>query len=75
MTTHDRISRDPKVMSGKPCIIGTRITVQQILEDISDGMSFKDMLEAYEHVSEGDIRAAVAFAADFIAHEGLVAAE
>lgn len=75
MSTLDHISRDPAVMSGKPCIRGTRVTVQQILEDIADGMSVAEVLEAYEHLTEQDVRAAVAYAAEFLAHEGLIAAE
>jgi uncharacterized protein (DUF433 family) len=72
---HNRIVRDPKVMTGKPCIAGTRITVQQILEDIADGMSVQDVIDAYEHITADDVRAAVAYAADYLAHEGLAAAE
>lgn len=75
MKAHSRISRDPKVMGGKACIAGTRITVQQILEDIADGLSLGDIRDAYEHLCEEDVKAAVAYAADYLAHEGLVAAE
>lgn len=69
------IVRNINVMGGKPCVRGTRITVQQILEDAADGMSIADILEAYEHITDADVRAAFAYAAHYLGHEGLVAAE
>jgi uncharacterized protein (DUF433 family) len=62
-------------MGGKPCVAGTRVTVQQILEDIADGATTAELLDAYEHLTEADVRAAVSYAARFLEHEGLVAAE
>ena len=59
---HPRIKRDPKVMMGKPVIAGTRITVEHILGN-------------YPHLTTEDIRAAQGFAADYLAHEGIAAAE
>ena len=72
---HARISIDPAVMMGKPCIKGTRITVELILRKLSVGRSFADVLEAYPHLSEEDVRAALAFAADYMQHETVIAAE
>lgn len=72
---NDRISRDPKIMLGKPCVAGTRITVEAILEDLSDGMSIAQVLEAYEGLTEADVRAALDYAARYLREEGLVAAE
>ena len=71
----DRIIRDPKIMLGKPCIAGTRITVEAILEDLSDGMSIAQVMEAYEGLTEADVRAALDFAARYLREEGLVVAE
>jgi len=59
--SHPRISSDPAVMMGKPCIKGTRITVELILRKLGAGRSFADVLEAYPHLSEEDLRAALAF--------------
>jgi uncharacterized protein (DUF433 family) len=73
--THARISIDPAVMMGKPCIKGTRITVELILRKLGAGRSFADLLEAYPHLTEDDIRAALAFAADYMEHETVLAAE
>ncbi|MEQ1619038.1 MAG: DUF433 domain-containing protein [Terricaulis sp.] len=58
----NRISRDPKIMMGKPVIAGTRITVEAILEDLSDGMTIAQVMEAYEGIAEEDVRAAQNFA-------------
>ena len=61
---HPRITSDPNVMLGKPCIRGTRITVELILRWLSEGRTFAELLEAYPHISEDDIKAALAYAAD-----------
>ncbi len=61
---HPRISIDPAVMMGKPCIKGTRITVQLILEWLSAGRSFYDLLDAWPHIKMEDLRAALAYAAE-----------
>jgi uncharacterized protein (DUF433 family) len=63
---HPRISSDPEVMMGKPCIEGTRITVELILRWLSEGRTFAELLEAYPHISEDDIKAALAYAADTV---------
>ena len=62
--THDRIHRDPNVMMGKPVIKGTRITVELLLRKCAGGLSFDDITADYPHITEADIRAALAFAAD-----------
>ena len=73
--THSRISSDPLVMMGKPCIRGTRITVEIILRKLSKGMSAGQIVESYPHISVDDIHAAQAFAADYLAGERVLAAE
>jgi uncharacterized protein (DUF433 family) len=67
--SHPRISSDPEIMVGKPCIKGTRITVELILRELGAGHSFADVLDAYPHLTEEDLRAALAFAADYMQHE------
>ncbi len=59
-----RISVDPKVCFGKPCIRGTRIWVSLILDFIANEMSFEDILEEYPQLSIDDIRAAIAYGAE-----------
>jgi len=73
--SHPRISANPAVMMGKPCIKGTRITVELILRKLGAGRTFADLLEAYPHLTEDDLRAALAFAADYMQHETIIAAE
>jgi uncharacterized protein (DUF433 family) len=70
-----RIKRDPKVMMGKPVIAGTRITVEHILRMLGAGDSVEAILTDHPQLTEADIRAAQAYAAEFLAHEGILAAE
>jgi uncharacterized protein (DUF433 family) len=72
---HQRISADPAIMMGKPCIKGTRIAVEVILRKLGAGRSIADLLEAYPKLTEDDVRAALAFAADYMQHETVLAAE
>jgi uncharacterized protein (DUF433 family) len=72
---HPRISSDPEVMMGKPCIRGTRITVELILRKLSKAMTAAQIVESYPHISTDDIYAAQAFAADYMAGERIMAAE
>lgn len=72
MTVTDRIEINPKVMMGKPVIRGTRMTVELLLRKLSEGMSEKELLEAYPRLTREDIQAAVRYAADTLAHEETV---
>lgn len=65
----NRIEINPEVMLGKPVIRGTRIPVELILRKLSEGATEADLLDAYPHLTPADIRAALAYAADTIAHE------
>ena len=70
-----RIAVDPAVMMGKPCIRGTRITVELVLRKLSAGRSFAGLRESYPQLTDDDIQAALAFAADYLQHETVLAAE
>lgn len=59
----DRITIDPNICHGKPCIRGLRYPVETILELLSSGMSTEQILEDYEDLEHEDILAALAFAA------------
>jgi uncharacterized protein (DUF433 family) len=72
--SHERIERDPDVMVGKPVIRGTRITVELILRHVAEGVSFASIVEAYPRLTIDDVKAAIGYAADYISHEGLIAA-
>ena len=60
----ERISVDPNVSFGKPCIKGTRIWVSLILDFLAAGSSMKEILEEYPQLTEEDIRAAIAYGAE-----------
>jgi len=57
----DRISIDPNVCFGKPCIRGTRIWVSLILDFLASGETAEQILAAYPQLTEDDIRATVAY--------------
>jgi uncharacterized protein (DUF433 family) len=59
-----RISIDPQVCFGKPCIRGTRIWVSLIVDNLAEGVPETELLEAYPQLKPEDIRAALAFAAE-----------
>ena len=59
----DRISNDPAVMGGKPCIRGTRVTVGSILGLLAAGHSTEQVLEAYPYLQREDVLAALAYGA------------
>ena len=58
-----RITFDPNVMGGKPCIRGLRVTVGTIVGLVAAGYSIADILKAYPYLEEEDIREALAYAA------------
>ena len=62
-------------MMGKPCIKGTRITVEMILRLLGQKHTVADIIDAYPSLKEDDVHAAQAFAADFIAGGRILAAE
>jgi uncharacterized protein (DUF433 family) len=70
---HPRITMTPGVMGGKPCIKGTRIPVDIIVDYMASGESIAAVIEGYPDLSEEDVRAALAFAADHIRTNGFVA--
>ncbi len=59
-----RISVNPNVCCGKPCIKGTRIWVSLLLDFLANGMSIEEILLEYPHLQEEDIRAAIAYGAE-----------
>jgi len=59
-----RISVDPAVCFGKPCIRGTRIWVSLIVDNLAEGVPWSEILEAYPQLQPEDIQAALAFAAE-----------
>ncbi len=66
---HERIEMNPEVLLGKPVLRGTRIPVELVLRKLSEGATEAELLDAHPRLSREDIRAALAFAADSLAHE------
>jgi len=65
-----RVTVDPKVCTGKPCIRGTRIYIAIILDALAEGLSPEQIIDHYPALETDDIRAAVAYAAE-LARENL----
>jgi len=59
-----RISIDPKICFGKPCIRGHRIWVSLILDFLASGSTVEEILEAYPGLERADIQACIAYGAD-----------
>ncbi len=68
----DRIEINPAVMLGKPVIRGTRIPVELVIRKLSEGATETDLLDAYPRLTRANIRAALAYAADSLAHEAIL---
>jgi uncharacterized protein (DUF433 family) len=58
------ITMEPGKRSGKPCIRGLRITVYDVLRYLASGMTHEEILRDFPYLTEQDIRACLAFAAD-----------
>jgi uncharacterized protein (DUF433 family) len=70
-----RIVTDPEILAGKPCVRGTRISVQFILELIASGATVDDIVKAYPQLTPQDVASAVRFAAEFLQGTSLVELE
>ena len=71
----DRISVNPKVCHGKPCIKGTRIMISVILGLVEEGLNFTQIIEEYPELSEEDIKASIEYARLMIENEEIHALE
>jgi len=68
----DRIVVDPKIHFGKPCVAGTRITVQSVLELLDEGLSFAEITENYYlDLQTDDIHACLKYAIALVAAEDI----
>jgi uncharacterized protein (DUF433 family) len=63
MNELERITHDPAVMGGKPCIRGMRVTVGTIVGLLAAGRTHEEILRAYPYLEPADIQAALAYAA------------
>jgi len=68
----DRITVNPKIHFGKPCVAGTRITVQSVLELLNEGFSFAEIIQDYyPDLQIEDIRACLRYAIALVAAEDI----
>jgi uncharacterized protein (DUF433 family) len=63
MTPLTRITLDPDVMGGKPCIRGLRVTVGTIVGLVASGRTTQEILAAYPYLEKDDVREALSYAA------------
>ena len=64
----DRITIDPGICGGRPCIRGMRVRVKDILKMLASGMSREEILQDYPYLEEEDIKAALEYAAGSFDH-------
>ena len=67
------IESRPDIMLGKPVIKGTRITVELIIQKLSEGATYEQLIEAYASLTPENILAALAYASEVISNETLIA--
>jgi uncharacterized protein (DUF433 family) len=68
----DRIAVNPQIHFGKPCVAGTRISVQSVLELVREGIPFAEIIrDYYPDLQPEDIRACVQYAIDVVAVEDI----
>lgn len=65
------IERNPQIMSGKPIIAGTRITVELVMRKLAGGFNIQQLIDAYPKLTSAQINAALEYAADVIANDEL----
>ena len=66
---HERIEINPEIMGGKPVIRGTRVLVELVLRKLGAGQTGPEIIADHPRLTLDDIRAAQAFAADYLADE------
>jgi uncharacterized protein (DUF433 family) len=65
-----RVTVNPEVCGGRPCIRDTRIEIAVILDGLAEGLTIEDVIDHYPQLTREDVLAALAYAAE-LAHEGL----
>lgn len=69
---HERISTDPEICHGKPCIRGTRIMVSVVLDNLAEGLMPAEIVAEYPPLGLEDVQAAINYAATLVREEELV---
>ncbi|MEM9885407.1 MAG: DUF433 domain-containing protein [Bacteroidota bacterium] len=73
MNYRTHIDANPSIMLGKPKIKGTRITVELILRKLADGYEIGEIIEMYPHLTVNAVLASIAYAADILESESMIA--
>ncbi|VVT12749.1 DUF433 domain-containing protein [Erythrobacter sp. EC-HK427] len=68
MSQNERIVVDPQVCGGRPIVAGTRVRVVDVLEMLAGGASHDEILADFPYLTEADIRACLAYAANAVDH-------
>jgi uncharacterized protein (DUF433 family) len=68
----EHVTIDPELHHGDPCIKGTRVPVTTIIGSLADGMTADEVIEAYPQLTEAQIQAALAYAADIMRQDLLL---
>lgn len=66
MSWQERITLDPKVLTGKPVVKGTRISVELIVDLLANGWTQDQILDSYPQITVDDIRACLAYASEIL---------
>jgi len=69
MALPDRIVVDARILTGKPVVRGTRISVEMVVDLLAAGWSHAQILASYPHLAEEDIRACLAYASELLRQE------
>ncbi|MCB1132109.1 MAG: DUF433 domain-containing protein [Verrucomicrobiae bacterium] len=69
MNHHPEITADPNVMTGVPCIRGTRVTVANVVRQVASGRTSEEICADYPYLTPSSIKAALEFAADLSSSE------
>ena len=67
-----RIIVNPEILSGKPIVEGTRLSVEQILGLLAHGMSHSEIVESYPELTIDDVKAVIQYAADALHNDVLI---
>ena len=68
----DRISIDPRVMVGQPCIKGTRLTVHHVLNVMAFGATIDEIVQQYDGLTRDDVASCLLFASEALANTSFV---
>lgn len=69
MAWNERIVVDPKILTGKPVVRGTRISVELVVDLLAAGWNHSQILTSYPHLAEEDIRACLSYASELLREE------